>query len=101
MTRRSILTRFCSAILLASVPLRGQTREEIRDRQGRLLGTIIKQRNGLREARSRQGRLLGTFNPRASETRDPQGRLLTKGDSLSSLVVESARSGPGKAKRSD
>jgi hypothetical protein len=41
----------------------------------------------VREARDRQWRLLGTYNPKANETRDRLGKLLTKGDSLSSLLI--------------
>ena len=41
----------------------------------------------MREARDRQWRLLGTYNPKSNETRDRVGKLLTRGDSLSALVV--------------
>lgn len=88
MTRRAILVRSIALPLLGVAVAHGQIRREIRDRQGRLLGTVTGQRNGMREARDRQGRLLGSYNPRTDETRDRQGRLLTKGDTLSALILE-------------
>jgi hypothetical protein len=68
----------------------GQKRDEIRDRQGRLIGKIVHRRDGVREARDRQWRLLGTYNPKSNETRDRLGQLLTKGDSLSALILGSS-----------
>lgn len=86
MTRRTILGNFLSAVMLAGSVAHGQKRAEIRDRQGRLIGTIVRRRDGVREARDRQWRLLGTYSPKTNETRDRLGRLLTKGDTLTSLL---------------
>ena len=86
MTRRSIFSSFISAVMLAGSIAHGQQRDEIRDRQGKLIGTIVHRRDGAREARERQWRLLGTYKPKSNETRDRLGKLLTKGDSLSSLL---------------
>lgn len=60
-------------------------REEIRDRLGRLMGTI-ELRAGRYEARDAGGRLMGTYDPSRNETRDIGGRLLAKGNTLSSLL---------------
>jgi hypothetical protein len=86
MTRRALFTSFISGGMLAGSISNGQKRDEIRDRQGRLIGTIVHRRDGVREARDRQWRLLGTYNPKSNETRDLLGKLLTRGDSLSSLL---------------
>jgi hypothetical protein len=82
--------------LLTLPPAFGQKRDELRDRYGRLIGTIVHQRNGVREARTHQGKLLGNYNPKTNETRDRLGRLLTKGDSLAALLMSV---GGGRAER--
>jgi len=86
MTRRKLFSSLLTAIMLTGSMAYGQKRDEIRDRQGRLIGTIIYRRDGVREARDRQWRLLGTYNPKSNETRDRLGKLLTKGDTLSVLL---------------
>jgi len=65
----------------------------IRDRIGRLLGTIRPTCNGRLEARSRLGALLRTYDPKTNVTRDRIGRMLTTGNTLSALVVGSAQTG--------
>lgn len=86
MTRRYALGPLAGMNLLALSPAFGERRDEIRDRQGRLIGTVVHRRDGVREARDRQWRLLGAYNPKTNETRNRLGKLLTKGDSLSALV---------------
>jgi hypothetical protein len=86
MTRRAIFSSLITAVMLAGSIAYGQKRDEIRDRQGRLIGTIVHRRDGVREARDPQWRLLGTYIPKSNETRDRLGKLLTKGDSLSALI---------------
>jgi hypothetical protein len=95
MTRRTIVGSFVTAVMLAGSVAYGQKRDEIRDRQGRLIGTIVTRRDGVREARDRQWRLLGTFNPKSNETRDRLGKLLTRGDTLSALLVSQVGSQAG------
>ena len=87
MTRRHVLASLAGVNLLALSPTFAEQRNEIRDRQGKLIGTIVHRRNGIGEARDRQWRLLGTYNPKSNETRDRLGKLLTKGDTLSALLV--------------
>lgn len=85
----------------ASIPRRQQTNgargnppaaaaprvdQQIRDKQGRLLGRIREVSSGRHEARDASGRLLGTYDPKSDQTRDPSGRLLAKGDVLGGLV---------------
>jgi hypothetical protein len=69
-----------------------QSKEIIRDRYGRLLGEIRPIGSGRLEARDRHGKLLGRYDPAKNETRDPYGRLLTTGNTLSALVVRAAES---------
>ncbi len=88
MTRRTIFISFSAGIMLAGSIAHGQKRDEIRDRQGRLIGTIVHRKDGVREARDRRWRLLGTYNPKSNETRDRLGKLLAKGDSLSALFFQ-------------
>lgn len=86
MTRRAIFAGFAAGTPVACLMAQGQRRDEIRERTGRLMGTIVERRDGVREMRDRQWRLLGTYHPRSNETRDRVGRLLTKGDSLAALL---------------
>jgi len=96
MNRPCALGSLALLCLLTQPPAFGQQRDDLRDRQGRLIGSIVHQRNGVREARDRQWRLLGNYNPKTNETRDRLGRLLTRGDSLAALLVSS---GSGRPKR--
>jgi hypothetical protein len=62
----------------------------LRDRRGRQIGTIKHLSNGKLEARDATGRVKGTFDPKTNETRDLSGRLVGRGNRLSTLVT-----GPG------
>ena len=96
----SALTVLCVVPLLDAAdrkskpPSTQQTKEVIRDRFGKLLGEIRPTGSGRLEARDRYGRLLGRFDPKTNETRDPHGRLMTKGNTLSALVMKAAGSKP-------
>jgi len=65
------------------------SKQELRDRSGRLIGKIEIQSSGKHEGRDASGRLKGTYDPRTNETRDSSGRLVGKGDMLSSLITSS------------
>jgi hypothetical protein len=67
-----------------------QSKEMIRDRYGRMLGEIRPIGSGRLEARDRYGRLLGRYDPKWNETRDRVGRVLTRGNTLSALVIKAA-----------
>ena len=58
---------------------------ELRDRHGRLLGTI-KIYGDRQELRDRTGTLLGTYDARADQTRDRTGRLVGSGNLLTTLL---------------
>lgn len=94
----SALTVLCVVPLLDAAdgkskpPSTQQGREVIRDRFGRMLGEIRSVGSGRLEARDRYGRLLGRYDPKSNETRDPYGRLLTKGNTLSALILKAAES---------
>lgn len=61
--------------------------QELRDRGGKLLGRIKQVGNGRFEGRDAGGRLKGTYDPKTNETRDPGGRLVGKGNMLSTLIT--------------
>lgn len=62
------------------------TVEPIFDDQGRRLGTVETHSNGDKVGRDAQNRLAGAFNAAAGVTRDAQGRLVSRGDTVASLV---------------
>lgn len=60
------------------------TKQELLDRQGKLIGKI--EANGSKGTiRDAQGRLLGTFD--GKQTRDAQGRLVGNGNLLTTLLI--------------
>ena len=63
--------------------------EDLRDSGGRLLGRIETRSDGKQDGRDESGRLKGTYDPHSNETRDASGRLVAKGNMLSSLITSS------------
>jgi hypothetical protein len=63
------------------------SKQELRDKRGRLIGTITIQSSGKHEGRDARGSLKGTYDPKSNETRDSRGSLVGKGDLLSSLIT--------------
>ena len=61
--------------------------QELRDATGRLIGKI-KPSGSKYEGRDAIGRLKGTYDPKSNETRDSSGRLVGKGNLLSSLITQ-------------
>lgn len=61
-------------------------RQELRTKEGKLLGTISENNSGKEEVRNRNNELLATYNPDTNETRDKYGHLIGKGDFLSSFI---------------
>lgn len=62
------------------------SKQELRNANGNLRGTIDEDAAGVRTIRDANGRLLGQYKPYSQETRDANGRLVGKGDQLSSLL---------------
>ncbi len=60
--------------------------QQIKDRNGRLLGTIKTLPNGRQEIRDRAGLFKGSYESRTDETKDRTGRLLGKGNQLTTLL---------------
>jgi len=60
--------------------------QELRDRNGYLLGRIIETSSTRHEIRDANGYLLGTYNPQSNETRDANGYLVGRGNLLASLL---------------
>ena len=60
--------------------------QELRDRNGSLIGKIKTLSDGKLELRDRNGSLRGTYNPKNNETRDRNGSLVGKGSILTTLL---------------
>ncbi|MCS5629401.1 MAG: hypothetical protein NZ744_01135 [Pirellulaceae bacterium] len=60
--------------------------QQIRDQNGRLLGTISVGPNKQQNARDGRGRFLGSYDPHTNVTRDASGRAIGTGNSLASLI---------------
>lgn len=60
--------------------------QELRDRTGKLLGTIKELSSGNYEIRNASGTLKGTYDPKSNVTRNASGSLVGKGNMLSSLL---------------
>lgn len=61
--------------------------QELRDRSGKLIGKIKTTSSGKLEGRDATGKLKGSYDPKTDQTRDHTGRLIGKGNLLSSLIV--------------
>jgi hypothetical protein len=94
MKRRTLILGLATAALVFA-----DDRQVIRNRQGRKLGEIIRLSNGKLEARDPLGRKLGTYDPKSDQTRDPLDRLLTKGNTLSALIMKAAEAREAKSRQ--
>lgn len=88
--RRSLFASLFGIVAAGSAD--GQSREEIRDAQSALIGTM-QEKGGVVEARDRTGRLVGTYYGRSRETRDEQGKLVSYGNTLAALLMCSGQVG--------
>lgn len=66
------------------------TKENITDFYGRILGTIETEKNGNKIARDFYGRYLGKYDKQLNRTEDFYGKILSSGDTLSSLIINNA-----------
>jgi len=60
----------------------------ISDKSGRVLGRIMESDNNTQRAYDNSGRYLGTYNESSNITLDKSGRMITKGNSLASLIFD-------------
>ncbi len=60
--------------------------QQLRDRYGCLIGTILPLSGGRSEIRDAYGMLKGTYDPTTNQTRDSNGQLVGTGNLLSSLL---------------
>ena len=60
--------------------------QELRDPQNRLLARIKTLSNGKSEIRDPQNRLKGIYDPKSNQTRDPQNKVVGKGNLLTTLL---------------
>jgi hypothetical protein len=61
---------------------------QLRNRRGVLLGTIDTQSNGKQILRDKRGVLKGNYDPKTNQTRDRSGKLVAKGNLLTTLLVD-------------
>lgn len=64
-------------------------KQELRDSNGRPIGTITIASNGKYEGRDANGRLKGSYDPRTNQTRDSNGRVVGRGNVLAAVVTSS------------
>lgn len=69
---------------MAIAPLVGM--EALRDKYGKLIGSIDTQGDGTQVLRDKQGHRLGEYSPKDNVTRDKYGRRLYVGNMLSKLL---------------
>jgi len=60
----------------------------ISDKSGKILGRIMESDNNTQRAYDNSGRYLGTYNESSNITLDKSGRMITKGNSLASLIFD-------------
>jgi len=60
----------------------------ISDKSGRVIGRITESDNDTQRAYDNSGRYLGTYNEESNITLDKSGRMITKGNSLASLIFD-------------
>jgi YD repeat-containing protein len=63
----------------------------LRDRNGRMIGTIRAGINGRLTASNKDGRLVGSFDPSTNTTSNASGRVVGQGNLLSALVVQASQ----------
>lgn len=64
-------------------------KRELRDSNGRLVGSITFLSNGRQEGRDSNGRIKGSYDEKADMTRDSNGRLVGKGNLLAAVITSS------------
>ena len=62
------------------------SKQELRDRQNRLIGSYNTNSQGIIELRDHRHYFLGRYDPSTNETRDSRSQLIGKGNLLSSLL---------------
>jgi hypothetical protein len=60
--------------------------QDLRDKNGHLVGRIKTLSGGKLELRGPGGQLLGTYDPKANQTRDAGGKLIGSGNILTTLL---------------
>ena len=60
--------------------------QDLRDKNGNLLGKIKSLSNGKSELRDKNGNLKGTYDPKSNETRDKNGNIIARGNMLATLL---------------
>lgn len=81
MIRTALMVGFLTGVLIS--PVAAQTRSEIRDPSGRMMGYVMTYPDR-QEARDSGGRLLLTYRYSTDTTVDPSGKLISRGNTVSS-----------------
>ena len=60
--------------------------EDIKDKNGHLLGKIETKSNGIKEVHDKSGHLLGKYDPKTNVTTDKNGHKVGTGNQLTTLL---------------
>lgn len=71
---------------------------DLRDSNGRLMGRTFSRQDGDIEGRTNTGRFVGKYSPARDTTFDMQGRVVGRGNQLSSMIVDEYRKAEARKK---
>lgn len=74
-------------VLLTLLHLGLNMRYDLKDSNGRPVGKITSDMNGVLEGRDANGRLKGRYDPKTDTTRDSNGRTIGKGNLLAAVIT--------------
>lgn len=63
-----------------------EKQDHVRNKSGKIIGSIMTQTNGRQVFRDRTGKLLGTYEPQSNNTRDYTGKIIGRGNILAFLI---------------
>lgn len=72
--------------MLKLIDILFEKQDNIRNKSGRIIGSIMTQSNGRQVFRDRTGKLLGTYEPQSNITRDYTGKVVGRGNILAFLI---------------
>jgi len=63
------------------------SQQDLRDKSGNRIGSIVTESSGKMTARDKSGNRLGDYDPKTNVTRDRSGNRIGTGNFLSSLIT--------------
>jgi hypothetical protein len=72
--------------MLKLIDILFEKQDNIRNKSGKVIGSIMTQSNGRQVFRDRTGKLLGTYEPQSNITRDYTGKVVGRGNILAFLI---------------